>query len=286
MKQTKRTLLTVLAHPDDESFGLGGTLARYAAEGVDVHIVIATDGAAGSVAEEWTGEREKLAEARALELIEAVRILGGNLHTLDYRDSGYIGDPANQHPDAFVQADQHEAVGRVVQLIRTLRPQVVVTHDETGGYFHPDHIQCWRITTTAFHAAADPDQYPDIGPEPYQPKRLYYSAFSNRWVKFITRVMRLRGQDPTRVGRNKDIDMTRLGISPAKIHAAINYRPYWEVKRLASAAHSSQGGGGGFTRLIPTWLFKLLFASETYTRAYPPVPDGYREKDFFSFEGE
>lgn len=100
----KKALLAVLAHPDDESFGPGGTLARYAREGVDVHIAIATDGAAGSVAEGYETAREQLATVRAEELKKAVNILGATLHNLGYRDSGYIGDPANQHPAAFIQA--------------------------------------------------------------------------------------------------------------------------------------------------------------------------------------
>jgi len=278
----KRTLLAILAHPDDESYGTGGTLARYAAEGVDVHVAIATDGAAGSIAEGWEGDRARLAEARALELAAACHILGITLHNLGYRDSGYINDPANKHPDAFIQADKTEAVGGVVRLIRELRPQVIITHDETGGYFHPDHIQCYVITTAAVTAAADPQQYPEIGTAPFQIERLYCTVFSNRWVKFISFLMRLRGQDPTQVGRNKDIDLTRLGVPPRKVHAVINYRRYWDAKQQASAAHYSQGGGTGFSRLLPTWLFKLFMANESYMQVYPPTPDGFRERDLYT----
>ena len=281
----KRTLLAVLAHPDDESFGPGGTFARYAAEGVAVHIAIATDGAAGSVAEGYEDSREKLAEVRAKELETAVKVLGGTLHTLGFRDSGYIGDPANEHPDAFVQADEQDAIERVVRLIREVRPQIVITHDETGGYFHPDHIQCWKITVPAFHAAGDPDQYPEIGPAPYQPEKLYFSAFPNTWVKFFIFLFRLRGQDPTKFGRNEDIDMTRVGVDRKKLHAFVDYRDFWEVKRVASAAHASQGGGGGISRL-PQWLQKLWLARDTYIRSHPPVPDGHREKDLFAGIGE
>lgn len=278
---TQRTLLGIFAHPDDESFGPGGTLAKYAAEGVAVHIAIATDGAAGSMAEGHEVEREQLAAVRAGELDAAATILGATLHRLGYRDSGMKGDPANEHPDAWIRADETEAVRRVVKLIREVRPQVILTHDETGGYFHPDHIQCWHITTQAFHAAGDPAQFPDIGAAPYQPERLYYSAFPNRWVKVFVFMMRLRGQDPSQMGRNKDIDFTKLGIPPHKIHAHIDYRPYWEIKGLASAQHKTQGGGAGFNRLMPVWLQKWLLGRETFMRAYPPAPDGFRERDLF-----
>lgn len=277
-----RRLLAVLAHPDDESFGPGGAFARYAAEGVEVHIAIATDGAAGSVAAGYEEAREKLAEVRAGELAAAVSVLGATLHTLGYRDSGYINDPANQHPDALINADEREAIGRVVRLIREIRPQVIITHDETGGYFHPDHIFCWKITTLAFHAAGDPNQFPEIGPAPYQPQRLYYTAFPNTMVKFYTFLMRLRGQDPTRAGRNKDINFTKLGLPRHKIHAVIDYRDYWEVKRLASAQHASQGGGTSNSRALPQWVQRRFLARETFIRAVPPAPDGYREKDLFA----
>jgi mycothiol S-conjugate amidase len=276
------TLLAVLAHPDDESFGIGGTLARYADEGVDVHIAIATDGVAGSVAAGYEHTLQALADVRRQELEAAVTILGGQLHMLGYRDSGYIGDPANNHPEAFINSNEKDAIGRVVALIRQYCPQVVITHDESGGYFHPDHIHCWRITTAAFHAAGDPEQYKTIGPKPYQPQRLYYTGFSNRAVKLFTFLMRLRGEDPKHAGRNKDIDFTRIGIPPPRLNARIDYRRYWEIKKAAGAQHRSQGGDMSRSRLLPESIQRRLMADETFIRAYPPVPDGYRERDLFA----
>lgn len=275
-------LLVVLAHPDDESFGMGGTLARYADEGVDVHIAIATDGVAGSVAGGYEHTLRELADVRRHELESAVHVLGGTLHMLGYRDSGYIGDPANQHPEAFINSDLEDGIGRVVALIREIRPQVVVTHDETGGYYHPDHIHCWKITTAAFEAAGNLERYPEIGPAPYQPQRLYYTAFSNRMVKFYSMLMRLRGQDPKRAGRNKDIDWTRIGIDPRHLHARIDYRRYWDIKRAAAAEHPSQGGGSSRFRLLPESFQRRFLATETYIRAYPEVTDGFREYDLFA----
>lgn len=277
----KQTLLAILAHPDDESFGLGGTLAYYALKGVDVHIAIATDGAAGSVAEGYEESRSQLADIRAQELEEAVEILGATLHHLNYRDSGMLSDPSNKHPEAFINADEYEAIGRVVKLIREVRPQVVITHDETGGYFHPDHIMCWKIVTPAFHAAADPNQYPELGLPPFRPQRLYYTAIPSSWRKFISWMYRLRGKDPTKVGRNRDIDMTKLGIPAEKIHAHIDVRQTWDIKRLASSKHATQGGGTTFGSALPNWLMKQIFGRELFMRAYPAVPDGYRERDLF-----
>jgi mycothiol S-conjugate amidase len=278
----KPTLLAILAHPDDESFGIGGTLARYARENVDVHVAIATDGIAGSVAEGFQVAKEQLGQVRTKEVRAATQLLGVTLHMLGYRDSGYVGDPANDHSDAFIHADEYEAIGRIVKLIREIRPQVVITHDEMGGYFHPDHIFCCKITTEAFYAAGDSDQYSELELEAFQPERLYYTAFPNRWVKLITFLMRLWGQDPTRIGRNQDIDLTRLGVPPEKITTQIDFRRYWDVKVAAGAQHPSQGGGAGIPRLIPLWLQKRLLAKESYMRAYPPVSSGYRETDLFA----
>lgn len=281
MSTSRRRLLAVLAHPDDESYGMGGTLARYSREGVDVHVAIATDGAAGSIDPKWQGDRSRLAEARTGELERASDILGVQLHRLGYRDSGYIGDPAGEHPRAWINADKHEAVGEVVELIRRLRPDVLVTHDETGGYYHPDHIQCCTIVTAAFKATADATQYAEIGPEPFRPVRFYYSAFSNRWVRFLMAYMRLKGQDPTRAGRNQDIDYTRIGLPPEVITTTVNYRKYWDIKMAASAEHGSQGGGTSFSRMFPVWLQKILFGYETYIRVAPPLAKGQHEKGLF-----
>jgi mycothiol S-conjugate amidase len=281
MSGSKPTLLAVVAHPDDESFGLGGTLARYAREGVDVHVVVATDGVAGSVAEGHEASLSDLVVVRQRELETAANILDITLHQLGYRDSGYLNDAANGHPDAFIRSDQNEVVGRLVALIRQIRPQVVITHDETGTYFHPDHILCCTVTTLAFHAAGDPEQYPTAGPA-YRPERLFYSAISNRWITYYTLLLRLRGHDPTRMGRNKDIDMTRLGVPPKRLHAVIDYRHYWDVKKQAGAAHSSQGGGTSQSRYLPEWFWRRFMAKETFIRAYPPAADGQRQSDLFA----
>ena len=274
----KRILLAVLAHPDDESFGLGGTLARYAAEGVDVHVAIATDGVAGSVAKGYEDTLNKLVEVRAAELAAAVDRLGGQLHMLGYRDSGYIGDPANKHPDAFINMDEAEEVNRVRALMAEIGPQVVLTHDETGGYYHPDHIHCCKITTAAFYSFLDESAVSENG---YRPQRLYYSAIPNRMIRIFTTLMRIRGQDPRHMGRNKDIDFTKIGIPNSGLNARISYRPYWDVKKEASAQHSSQGGGTSNSRALPEWLQRRFMAYEYYIRAYPPARPGFRETDLF-----
>lgn len=286
MNPSTPALLAVLAHPDDESFGPGGTLAKYAAQGTAVHIAIATDGAAGSVVKGQEEKRAELAAVRGAELEQAVQILGGTLHRLGYRDSGMKGDEANQHPEAFIQADLQEAIGRVVRLIRQTRPQVIITHDETGGYFHPDHIRCCIVTTAAFKAAADPQQYPELGLPPHQPDRLYYTAFPRRYVNIGIFMMRLLRKDPTKAGLNGDIDLTKLGVPNEKINARIDIRAQWQTKKEASAAHATQGGGGILTSLLPDWVLRQLLGRELFMRAYPPLPAGQKERDLFGKNGQ
>src|SRR5438132_2394706 len=137
-----RTLLAVHAHPDDECIGTGGVLARYAVEGVRTVLVTCTDGAVGEISDPALATPENLAEVRARELDESVRILGvSRLVKLGYRDSGMAGTADNAHPASFHQASFDEAVERVVRVVRDEQPQVIVTYHERCGYGQPHHIR-------------------------------------------------------------------------------------------------------------------------------------------------
>ena len=167
-------LLAVLAHPDDESFGMGGTLALYAQRGVAAYLVCATRGEAGSMDADCLDGFNDISERREFELRCAAQELGlTEVHFLGYRDSGMPGSPDNQHPQALVAAPLEEVVAKVAHYIRLLRPQVVLTFDPIGGYRHPDHIAIHQATVRAFQTAGDPAMYPDDLP-PYQPQKLYY----------------------------------------------------------------------------------------------------------------
>ena len=139
-------VMFVHAHPDDESMATGGVMARLVAEGVRVDLVTCTDGAEGEIHDPTLDPEEarpRLVEIRAAELDCSVDALGGggiHHHRLDYRDSGMIGTPANDHPDCFWQADLVEATRRLVEIVREARPATIVTYDENGNYGHPDHI--------------------------------------------------------------------------------------------------------------------------------------------------
>ncbi len=175
-------LLTVHAHPDDESSKGAGTVAHYHAEGVRCVLVCCTGGEAGEIlnpAADRPEIRERLPEVRMEELARAAEVIGyDEVVLLGYRDSGMPGSPTNEDPACFARAPLDEAVGRLVAVIRRERPQVIVTYpDDQEGYPHPDHLRVHEITVPAFDAAGDPDAYPHLG-EPWQPLKLYYVAWS------------------------------------------------------------------------------------------------------------
>lgn len=272
-------ILAVFAHPDDESFGPGATLAVHSAAGVDVHIVTMTDGAAGAPAPGFP-DGDALAAIRREELRAAAAHLGATLHHLRYRDSGYIGDPRNRDPRAFINTARDEPTAALVQLIRDLRPDVILTHDEQGGYHHPDHIRCHELVRAAFDAAGDGSQFPGRG-TPFQPSRLYSETRSNRWIKVAARIMRLVGRDPTRFGVNDDVDLTRVGMDPARITTRIDVRRGWHAKRAAAACHVSQRGDTGPISRVPTWLMARLAPWELFIREVPAPWPGLRERSLF-----
>ena len=268
-----KTILAVLAHPDDESFGLGGTLALYARRGYHTYYVCATRGEAGTVDEEYMRDFSSTAEMRTDELMRAAQQLGlKDVFFLGYRDSGMPGMEENKHPDAQINHSIDEVAGRVVRYIRELKPDVVLTHDPIGGYKHPDHIHIQKATKLAFEKADDASFHPEAG-APFKPRALYYQVFSRAWLRLSVRLMPLFGKDPTKFGRNGDVNLLELAEVDFPIHVRLDIRPVLDIKRKASAQHASQGGAQtrrGWMALVT----RILGENEEYMRAYPPVPDG------------
>jgi LmbE family N-acetylglucosaminyl deacetylase len=276
---TGRRLLAVFAHPDDETFGAGGTLALYARRGVAVHLVCATRGEVGEAPPDRKGF-PTVGAMREEELHCAAGVLGlAGVHFLGYRDSGMPGSPDNSHPKAFAAAPLEETARAVARYIRDLHPQVVITFDPIGGYRHPDHIAAHRATVEAFRLAADPACI--LGDsKPYSSQKLYFHTFSHGFLRWGVRLLRLLGQDPSHFGKNHDIDLAALVSVDFPIHAKIDIGPVLEIKERASACHSSQGGGGMASSL--RWFARLFGGSESFTRAYPLPPPGRVERDLFA----
>ena len=235
-------ILSVLAHPDDESFGMGGTLALYSQKGSDVYLICATRGEVGDVDPKLMEGFSSIAELREGELRCAAGHLGlKDVFFLDYRDSGMPGSPDNKHPDAQVAHPIDEVAGKVVKYIRELKPDIVLTFDPIGGYRHPDHIHIHNATVLAFEKAADPSFHPEAG-APFQPGKLYFHTFPRGFLKLAVRIMPLFGKDPTRFGNNGDIDMKSIAEVNFPTHAKIDISPAQVLKAAASACHASQGG--------------------------------------------
>lgn len=278
-ENSKKVLLAVLAHPDDETFGMGGTLAHYSRLGVEVHLVCATRGEAGDVSSEFMKGFDSVGDLRESELRCAAGYLGlAGVHMLGYRDSGMAGSPDNHHPQALAAQDIHKVAGDVVHYIRLLKPQVVITFDPIGGYMHPDHIAIHRAAQMAFFAAGDAAQYSD-NLKPYQAQKLYYNTFPRGFLRAAVWWMKVIGKDPHKFGRNQDIDLVPIAQARFPVNAVVDYRNVLDEKNNATACHASQGGGRITMGIMG--VFRRLFGiSDQYMRAYPP-PGKRREKDLF-----
>jgi len=281
MTEKEQVLLVVMAHPDDETFGVGGTLAHCAQHGVTVHLICATRGEAGYVDEKFMQGFQTVAERRESELHCAAGILGlAGVHFLDYRDSGMPGSPDNNHPQALAAAPLEEVAERVAHLIRQLRPRVILTFDPIGGYRHPDHIAIQRATVRAFELAGEAG-FAD-GLPPYQPQKLYYHIFPKVWLRRAVRIMPLLGIDARHFGRNRDIDLASLAEEgDFQTHVVVNIRSVLERKEAAANCHASQLGGGPPRRGWMRWVMNLWGGNEHFMRAFPPAPARLRERDLF-----
>jgi LmbE family N-acetylglucosaminyl deacetylase len=222
-----------------------------------------------------------VAERRESELRCAAGVLGLTcVYFLGYRDSGMPGSPDNHHPNALAAQPVDEVAVKIVQFIRSLHPQLVVTSDPIGGYKHPDHIAIHRATVRAFELATDPNFSTDLAP--FKPKKLYYQTMPKALIRWAVRVAPLLRMDPHHFGRNRDIDLASLieeGDFP--IHARINCRSVSEIRDEATACHTSQLGGA-FGRKSPLTVLRRYFGStETFMRAYPITENGVRESDLF-----
>lgn len=276
-----KTILAVLAHPDDETFGMGGTLALYAQRGVSVHLVCATRGEVGEVEPHFLENYQSIGDLREDELRCASAKLGlDGVYFLGYRDSGMDGSPDNHHPEALAAAPVDEVAARVTSYIRRLRPQVVLTFDPIGGYRHPDHIAIHEATVRAFYAAGDPDAYPGED-APFQADKLYYHTFPRGWLTWVVRLLPLFGKDPRRFGQNGDIDLLELMGEDFPVHARIDYGDVVKIKEDATACHASQGSMATSSGLM-RWAFRLASGKDSFTRAYPEPEKGLKERDLFA----
>ena len=275
-----RRLLIALAHPDDESFGYGGLISRYVAEGVEVYLIVSTDGDVGTVAPEFLEKHGSVRDVRLAELDCAAEILKfKQVYKLAYKDSGMMGSETSQDPACSWQAPREEMARRVTEIIRQVRPQVILTFNKYGGYGHPDHIAIQRATTDAFTLAGD-EQYVTDYLAPYQPQKLYYSSPSRFTLGW--RIFRLLSHrtNPRKAGRNKDIDMVAIWDHIEPAHTRVDIKDYLEDWDKAAACHASQLWGS--LGRPPMWYRRLLHRGQSFTRIHPaPLHNRVDEHDLF-----
>lgn len=271
-----RSILVALAHPDDES-GMGGTLARYVAEGVHVALICATRGEVGEISDPALATPETLGEVREGELRCATEALGINeLLFLNYRDSGMAGTPPNNDPRAFAQAPADAVVPQLVEQIRLLKPQVVITFDPEGGYGHPDHIAIHKHTVAAFHAAGDETLYPDKGP-PWQPSRLFYVAITRSFFQKMAEQMAAQGIDTSGFG-----DMSERGWPDDQVTATIDVSDRMAAKWKSFECHRTQFGPNSPFLQMPQDILRQIMSSEHFVLAWPEPAPELRLEDLFA----
>ena len=280
MAAIQHSLLAVFAHPDDEAFGTGGSLARYACqEGVQTWLVCATRGEVGEISDPSLATPETLGQVREGELRCAAETMGiAELIFLDYRDSGMAGTDENKDPRAFINAPAEEVIYRLVGIMRRLRPQVVTTFEPFGGYGHPDHIAIHKHTVAAFHAAADPQRWPELGPA-WQAQRLFYTVIPRSFFLDMRNQMRSLGLDTS----DLDVfDNPETGWPDDKVHVHLDVSATVESKWEALNCHRTQFGPGNLFRRLPEERAKKLMSQEHFALAWPEPPPGLRLPGLFA----
>jgi N-acetyl-1-D-myo-inositol-2-amino-2-deoxy-alpha-D-glucopyranoside deacetylase len=241
-------MLLVHAHPDDETINNGATMARYVDEGAHVTLLTCTLGEEGEVlvpelAQLAADEADQLGGYRIGELGAAMaalgvtdwRFLGGAGR---YRDSGMMGTPANDKPRAFWNADLDESADHAVAVVREVRPHVLVTYDENGGYGHPDHIQAHRVAMRAVELAADPAHRPDLGPA-WDVAKVYWCCMPRSVLRQGIEAMAALGEASPFEGLG-DVDEVPFAVPDELVTAAVDGRAHAGSKDAAMRAHPTQ----------------------------------------------
>ena len=239
------------AHPDDESSKGAATMAKYVDEGVEVLVVSCTGGERGDILNPALKDRPDVAEnihaVRLAEMAQAARILGVQHHWLGFVDSGLPeGDPLPPLPDGcFALVPLEEASRALVEVVRRFRPHVMTTYDENGGYPHPDHIMCHKVSVAAFDAAGDPEKFPDAG-EPWQPLKLYYDVtFTRERVEALHNAMLELGiESPYAEWISRWDERAADRRATERHHQGLLRRPVPAPgRRTAGACHPGRSGG-------------------------------------------
>jgi len=259
----RKTIVALHAHPDDESSKGAATIARYHDSGMRTVLVTATGGEAGEILNPEAETPDALADLAAVrrsELREAAGIIGyDDVVMLGYRDSGMPGSDANRHPDAFVNASLDKVLERLVAIIRSERPHVILGYDDHEWYPHPDHLRIHDFSEAVFEAAADPNRFPDAG-DPWAADRLYAPVFSLRRLHVLGEAMASRGLE-------SPFSRWIEHIGPDAVDpplTVIDVGPYVERARSALRAHRTQIDPDGHWFQIPLDVILSVYPYEDF----------------------
>ncbi|MGW0521093.1 mycothiol conjugate amidase Mca [Crossiella sp. NPDC003009] len=274
-------LLSVHAHPDDESSKGAATLAHYASLGVEILVVTCTGGERGDVLNPALDRPEVRADLPAIrrrEMAEAARILGVRQHFLGFPDSGLPANGEELPRDCFATRPLTEITAALVRQIRAFRPHVVLTYDETGGYPHPDHLRTHEVTLAAMAAAPDATQYPEAGP-PWQPSKLYYHAgLSRAWFQALHEAILASGRDSA-MG---EVLAELPPDPPHPITTKIHCPEHFATRDRALRAHATQSDPAHPFFAHPRDLEREVWPTEDYHLAWSRVPTTIPESDLFA----
>jgi mycothiol S-conjugate amidase len=282
----KLRLMTVHAHPDDESSKGAATLARYVAEGNDVMVVTCTGGERGSIlnpAMDKPGVLERMSEIRVEEMAAAAGILGVQHHWLGFVDSGLPeGDPPPPLPaGCFALVPLEESTEALVRVIREFRPHVLVTYDENGGYPHPDHIRTHEVSIAAFDAAGDPERFTEAG-TPWQPLKLYYShGFSRGKLVAFHNAMTERGLESPYDEWLKRWDDDGSDVLD-RVTTRVECADYFPLRDKALLAHATQIDPNSRWFAVTSEIQREVWPTEEYELARSLVDTTVPEDDLFA----
>jgi mycothiol S-conjugate amidase len=278
-------LMHVHAHPDDESSKGAASTAKYVADGVEVLVVTCTGGERGSILNPKMDRPEVLAniaEIRRQEMETARDILGVSQSWLGFVDSGFPeGDPPPPLPEGcFADQPLDRAAEPLVKVMREFRPHVVTTYDENGGYPHPDHIMCHKVTVAAWEAVGDPELYPQAG-EPWQPLKLYYHhTFHYERMKALHDEMVARGLESPYAERLQDWKPDPE--NERRITTRVECAEYFATRDKALLAHATQIDPDGPWFACPLEIKREAWPTEDYHLARSLVDTELPEDDLFA----
>ena len=256
------SVLGAFAHPDDEGFGCGGTLAMLVARGARVTVAVGTNGDVGEISDPTLATPETLHLVRQEEMRQAMKITGvQEVRFMGYRDSGMAGTPENDHPRSLYQAPPDRVVDELAQIIRETRPDAVLTHDPTGGYGHPDHTTMCELVTRAFQSVTEEGGTAQRS----RSMLLYYVCFPKSSFRRMWQQMLDAGITPPFAS----LDIDRLGSPDDEVTTALDIREYVDIKIESLNCHRTQIASNGPFSQLPPDVSRDMMGTEYFALVEP-----------------